>query len=66
MNNTINNKLNEIEKSLKKIASRRRLDDGENIYELSGGNYDDAYYIGVEDGEVNTADFLLEKYFDNA
>lgn len=48
-----------IELSSKKVRS----DDEEfNAYEWSGGNYDDAYSMGEQDGEIILARYLLEKF----
>jgi hypothetical protein len=54
-----------MEKELLKLARRETwtdLDDF-NPCVLSGGNYDDAYYAGVQDGETSLAQQLLKKYF---
>lgn len=36
-----------------------RYDDEFNPYDASGGNFDDAYYMGVEHGEVDGALHIL-------
>jgi hypothetical protein len=36
-----------------------------NTYDYSGGNYDDAYYQGVEDGEILLARKLLKMWVKN-
>ena len=51
----------ELKEYLEKIAKTGQ--EVENIYESSGGNYDDAYSIGLTNGEVGLAKELLEKYF---
>lgn len=33
------------------------------VLEASGGNYDDAYGIGIEDGETHFARIILKKFF---
>jgi hypothetical protein len=47
---------------LKKLAERECWRDEEdfNPYEYSGGNFDDAYYGGFEDGEACLAKMVLE------
>lgn len=46
---------------LKRIASQPTLCDNEdfNPYDASGGNYDDAYYMGSEDGYTKLAREIL-------
>ena len=40
-------------KSLQEMAARKTLDrEEDNAYEASGGNFDDAYDMGVQDGET--------------
>lgn len=50
---------------LSALAARGTWTDNEdfNPYDLSGGNFDDAYWGGCEDGETNLAGNLLAKYF---
>ena len=38
-------------------------DDDFNPYEFSGGNYDDAYYGGRDDGEAILAYKILKEFF---
>ena len=33
-----------------------------NAFDYSGGNYDDAYYLGAEDGEILLAREILETF----
>jgi len=59
------NKMNEeLKKELEKIARRECWSDDEdfNPFEYSGGNYDDAYYGGVNDGIVSLARRLLKEF----
>jgi hypothetical protein len=53
---------------LQKLAKRNCWTDGVdfNPYEQSGGNFDDAYYRGNEDGETLLARELLERFFPSA
>lgn len=34
-----------------------------NAWDASGGNYDDCYEIGADDGEIHFARYLLETFF---
>jgi len=55
----------EMKAYLEEIAARTTwTDDLEefNPYDMSGGNYDDAYYGGNRDGETELARLLLEKF----
>lgn len=51
--------------ALKKKARRETLyegeDDDNNIYDYCGGNYDDAYQFGLDDGEAFGARDILAK-----
>lgn len=51
---------------LEKLASRECWsdDDDFNPYDYCGGNYDDAYYGGCEDGEAQLARRLLQEFGD--
>lgn len=53
--------MNEIIEMLEKLAGKKNLTDDETIFEISGGNYDDAYYAGFEDGRSDLAGELLLK-----
>lgn len=46
---------------LKKLAATDCSFDNEdfNAYDYSGGNYDDAYYMGSTDGEISLAREIL-------
>ena len=50
-----------IKKRLIEVARRESLFDNEkySIFEESGGNVDDAYSLGLEDGEISLARELL-------
>ncbi len=54
--------IEELREKLKPIASKPMRSDAEgfNVYEDSAGNYDDAYTMGVEDGEIGFARRVLE------
>ena len=46
----------------KQTAVEVALEDGEEYfspYEASGGNFDDAYYMGTEDGQIQLARTVL-------
>ena len=47
---------------LKEIAAKKAgFDNPEfNVYDWSGGNFDDAYQLGIGDGEVGLARELVE------
>ena len=51
----------ELKAKLEKLAARNCWsdDDTMNTYDYSGGNYDDAYYGGVSDGEACLAREIL-------
>ena len=52
----------EMIKRLKALAAEETLfegDGGSNPYDASGGNYDDAYSLGVDDGEISLAREIL-------
>jgi hypothetical protein len=51
--------------NLKKLAikstSTEQCEEGEwNPYEMSGGNFDDCYWIGYEDAEIENARLILD------
>jgi len=50
---------------LKTVAAKERAQDDEdfNPYDVSGGNFDDAFYTGCSDGEIDLARELLSKFF---
>lgn len=49
---------------LESIAEKNACGDREdfNAYDYSGGNYDDAYEVGVDDGEIFLARQLLDSF----
>lgn len=51
---------------LKALAVKKAWTDDKDfsVYEASGGNIDDAYTYGRDDGEILLARELLKKYFD--
>jgi hypothetical protein len=58
-------KLQELREYLETLAKKSiSSDDDEfNAYDDSGGNFDDAYNMGCEDGETLLARELLAKFF---
>ena len=52
----------EMIEKLKKLAATEAACDDEdfNPYDVSGGNFDDAYYAGSNDGEILLARSILE------
>ena len=56
-----------IEQRLRRIAAQKCSSDDEHfsVYDYSGGNYDDAYSIGTDHGEIWFARHLLKLYFSN-
>ena len=48
---------------LKTVANKDAHGDSEdfNAYDYSGGNFDDAYQLGVDDGEINMARELMAR-----
>lgn len=50
--------------NLKKLAkyttSVEDCADEWNPYEISGGNFDDAYYVGYKDADIENARFILD------
>lgn len=57
--------LKELKEYLEEIAKRETAIDNEdfNPMEASGGNFDDAYSMGLDDGETELAQHILLKYF---
>jgi len=53
--------MEELKEKLNKLASRSCWNDHEDfiVYELAGGNIDDAYYGGYDDGQANLAREIL-------
>jgi hypothetical protein len=49
---------------LKRLATKKTTietnPDDWNPYDLSGGNFDDAYQIGYDDAEIDNARFILD------
>lgn len=49
---------------LKRVAARQtvsdKMNDEDNIQDWSGGNFDDAYQMGIEDGKIFMARSVLE------
>lgn len=60
----------DLKEYLQKIASKRSwmdkmLEKNLIIDDFAGGNIDDAYYGGVDDGEIGLAREILEKFYGN-
>ena len=54
----------ELIEKLKKLAQKKVLGEGEedfNPMDASGGNFDDAYDMGIDDGEIWLAREILNK-----
>ena len=58
--------MKELVEKLKTIAKQPAALDNDDFtaYDYSGGNYDDAFYLGVAQGEVSLARELLETFFE--
>jgi hypothetical protein len=58
--------MSELKGYLEKIAKKESWQDSIdfNVYDFSGGNYDDAYYGGCDTGEILLARELLAKFFE--
>ena len=54
----------ELKRHLEKLAEQEVVSDFEdfNAYDYSGGNYDDAFLMGANAGEILLARELLKKY----
>ena len=54
--------MNEIKEKLKELAEKgSHLDEeGFSVFDWSGGNIDDAYSMGLDDGEISLARELLK------
>jgi hypothetical protein len=44
----------------RKSTSQENCPDDWNPYEISGGNYDDAYWVGYNDADIENARFILD------
>ncbi len=57
-----------IKEYLEKIARQKACQDEEdfNPQDYAGGNYDDAFALGEDDGEIFLARALLDKFFKDA
>lgn len=57
--------MEDLKKYLQELSSKDAAIESEDFsaYDASGGNFDDAYSIGVSDGEISLARELLDKYF---
>lgn len=55
--------LEALKAELKKLANRESPSDDDTIYEIFGGNIDDAYSGGLDDGESSLARHILNTYF---
>jgi len=49
-------------KLAKKTTTQEDCPDDWNPYEISGGNFDDCYFIGQEDAEIKNARFILDLF----
>lgn len=58
--------MNEMKEILEKIAKEESWMDSEedfNPYDMSGGNFDDAFWGGEDAGRISLARDLLERFF---
>ena len=58
--------MEELKNYLEEVASNLTHTDQDmyfNPYEASGGNYDDAFYMGLDDGKIMFARKLLVQFF---
>lgn len=58
-------KIAKLKSKLEKLATRKCWAENEDFcaYDYSGGNFDDAYSGGVDDGEAFLAKEILEEFF---
>lgn len=58
-------KMERINERLRLIVAKNIKSDEKdfNVFDYSGGNFDDAFALGIECGEASLAKELLEKYF---
>lgn len=42
------------------ILAQKKVPDDFNVYDYSGGNYDDAYLLGLDHGEIGLARLVLD------
>jgi hypothetical protein len=56
--------MEELFKELKYLADKEAISDDENFNanESGGGNFDDTFRLGMRDGEIEFARYLLAKY----
>lgn len=59
--------MDNLKEYLKELASEHAHTDSNDfdIYGMCGGNYDDAYYSGTDDGQILLARQLLKEYFND-
>ncbi len=50
------------QKAKKKTTVENNPDGEWNPYEFSGGNFDDCYFLGEEDAEIENARFILDLF----
>lgn len=54
--------IEDFKKLAKKTTSKEDCPDDWNPYEISGGNFDDAYWVGYDDAEIENARFILDLF----
>lgn len=54
--------IDKLESELRDLANKD-YSMNEDVYDLCGGNYDDAFNLGESQGRINLAQELLNKYF---
>ena len=59
--------MEELKKRLEALANKKAYIDDEdfNAYDAGGGQYDEAFNCGVNDGEILLARDLLKRFFPN-
>jgi hypothetical protein len=54
--------IEKFKKLAKQETSQEYCEDDWNPYEISGGNFDDAYYLGCKDSDIYNARFILNLF----
>lgn len=62
MKNLTEEQIENFKKLAKQSTSVEDCGDEWNPYEISGGNYDDAYYAGYKDADIENARFILDLF----
>lgn len=51
------------DKLMQFASAEPAIEPGSDVYQMSGGNYDDAYEGGIDDGYIMLAKQLLSEFF---